>query len=316
MINIPTVLVLGAGASNPYGFPLGIGLRDSVCGMMGPEIIGAPGPLIDDEPREPGVLDELGELTDFVSALRNSGYTSVDWFLEDNPQFIEVGKRSIASALIPFEDPGKLFPPNASNEHWYELLINVLDSPRGAFAENPLSIVTFNYDRSLEFYLLRVLETRRSSLEQAIEELRTLDVIHVHGALGDLAPMVTGGREYSPELEPEIIRAAADQIVVVGEVPDDAEAFAVAADVLAKAERIVFLGFGFHPASVERLGVFNEPWTEERRQRVRVGGTSRGMPEHRWADIRENVLNQAIPPRHRRTADTVFRYLNEREPLE
>jgi hypothetical protein len=31
MITTPTVLVLGAGASYPYGFPTGKGLRDLIC---------------------------------------------------------------------------------------------------------------------------------------------------------------------------------------------------------------------------------------------------------------------------------------------
>jgi len=308
MISRPTVLILGAGASNPYGFPLGIGLRARVCAFLG-----TPGGTAETG-RFSDAQYDLRELIEFWQALQHSGYTSVDWFLEENPQFIEVGKASIAAALIPFENPARLFPPNAPHEHWYELLVNILDSPRGAFTKNRLSIVTFNYDRSLEYYLLRVLETRRGSLEQAKEELRTLDVIHVHGALGDLAPMVTGGREYSPELEPAAIRAAADQIVVVSEISEEADEFVVAANILANAERIVFLGFGFHPPSVRRLAVFNEPWTDEQRQNVRVGGTSRSIPADRWEDICENVLNRAIPPGYRRN-DPVFRYLNDREPL-
>lgn len=309
MISIPTVLILGAGASNPYGFPLGLGLRNRIC-----EILGTPGVTIEAGwIRDAGY--DLGQLMEFGQALQHSAYTSVDWFLEDNPQFKEVGRASIAATLIPFENPGRLFPPQAPDDNWYELLVNILDSPPGAFIENRLSIVTFNYDRSLEYYLLRVLETRRGSLEQANEELRSLDVIHVHGALGDLTPMVSGGREYSPELEPAAIRAAADRIVVAGEVPEEAEEFVVAARMLEDGERIVFLGFGFHPPSVRRLAVFNEPWTDEQRQKVRVGGTSRKIPVHRWEDICENVLNQAFPPGNRNTG-TVFRYLNEYEPLD
>ena len=130
-------------------------------------------------------------------------------------------------------------------------------------------------------------------------------MIHVHGALGGLAPAETGGRGYSPTLEPAEIRAAADEIVIVSEVVEDAEEFAAAAKILEIAERIEFLGFGFHRPSVRRLAVFNELWTDERRQKVRVGGTCRMIPGDRWVDICENVLNGAIPPGYG-CADTVF----------
>lgn len=146
MITKTTVLILGAGASIDYGFPLGRGLRDLVCRVPGT----AGASAITDAGYDPE------ELNEFVDILRHSGYTSVDWFLEDRPEFISIGKAAIAAALIPFENPDRLFPPDAPANHWYELLLNTMDSPRGSFTENRLSIVTFNYDRSLEYYLFRV----------------------------------------------------------------------------------------------------------------------------------------------------------------
>ena len=85
MITKPTVLILGAGSATDYGFPLGRGLRNLVCAIPG-----TPGA---------GLIKEAGydpdELEDFVNALRHSGYSSVDWFLEDRPNFIEIGKAAI-----------------------------------------------------------------------------------------------------------------------------------------------------------------------------------------------------------------------------
>ena len=46
-----------------------------------------------------------------------------------------------------------LFPPRAPSDHWYALLANQLEIGTDRFGENKLSIVTFNYDRSLEHYL-------------------------------------------------------------------------------------------------------------------------------------------------------------------
>ncbi len=82
MIKQNTVLILGAGASNSYGFPLGRGLRDLACKR--------PDNNISDALERAGYC--VDEVNDFISTLRHSGYTSVDWFLEDNPKFINVGK--------------------------------------------------------------------------------------------------------------------------------------------------------------------------------------------------------------------------------
>ncbi len=305
MINTPTVLILGAGASAPYGFPLGRGLRDLVCGISAPTVTVVAAAAGHDE----------GQVEEFVTTLRHSGYTSVDWFLEDRTEFISVGKAAIAAALIPLELPERLFPPHAPGGHWYELLLNTLETPQGAFAENQLSIITFNYDRSLEHYLLRVLETRRRSERHAIEALRSIEIIHVHGALGQLPPLARGGREYSPTLNRETACAAAEQIYVVGEVSGDTEAFNRARAVLGQAQKIDFLGFGYHPESVRRLGVFNEPWDDDRRKTVRVVGTSQGIPRPAWQRIEQDVLHNAIPPGYRDTND-VFIHLNEVEPLD
>ena len=298
-----TVLVLGAGASNAYGFPLGRGLRDLACTP--------PGDHISEAIKEAGY--DLSEMNDFIETLQHFGYTSVDWFLEDRTEFIPIGKAAIAACLIPFENPAKLFPPQATTEHWYELLLNIMASPIEEFCNNELSVITFNYDRSLEYYFLKVLETRLKSLDKAVDLLSTFEIVHVHGSLGELL-QVSNTRDYTPEVSSESIKIAADNIIIVGEASDDSQSFEQARVLLNNAERIVFLGFGFHPESVRRLGIFNEPWDEEKRQKIKVGGTSRGMPLHNWNNIQENILNGAFPARAR-SVHSVYSHLNEQDPL-
>lgn len=304
MIANPTVLILGAGASMDYGFPLGKGLRDLVCSIK--------------DDATAGIIQSagysLGSLFEFIGALRHSGFTSVDWFLEERPEYIDIGKAAIAASLIPFENPDKLFPPSAPQKHWYELFLNVLDQPIGSFDSNNLSIITFNYDRSLEHYLFSTLRERYRSDERAVEVMNQFPIVHVHGSLGDLIPLKSSGREYNHELNPESIQIAASDIIIVGEASGETPEFEKARALLSEAKRIVFLGFGYHPESVKRLGIFNEPWSEEMRKNVRVGGTSREIPAHIWNTIQANVLNGAFPARNRKV-DPVYRYLNEAEPL-
>src|SRR5687767_8080552 len=95
MIRKPTVFVLGAGASRPYGFPLGIDLVDQICS----EILGTS----DDS----GVLvrlQELGhpikEIRAFGTDLRGTRPYSIDTFLETRQEFLNVGKAMIADVLL------------------------------------------------------------------------------------------------------------------------------------------------------------------------------------------------------------------------
>ncbi len=71
MIEVPTVLILGAGASNPYGFPLGWDLLKKMCEV-----------LADERQRLFQQLKEYGhradEISNFGYTLLRSGQQSVD----------------------------------------------------------------------------------------------------------------------------------------------------------------------------------------------------------------------------------------------
>tara|TARA_R110002096_G_scaffold435885_1_gene664027 strand:+ start:64 stop:993 length:930 start_codon:yes stop_codon:yes gene_type:complete len=305
LITEPTVLVLGAGASSDYGFPLGRKLRDLVCAL--------PRTAAEESIQQAGFAES--EIRDFVETLQYSGFGSVDWFLENRPEFLAVGKACIGAALIPFENPEKLFPPGAPENHWYELLLNVLDEPLGSIGSSPVSIITFNYDRSLEYYLFKAVATRVQSETRARELLEALPIVHVHGQLGALLPLTGRGRDYIPFVRAEDIVLAMKEISIVAEASPETLEFRRAKALLESAKRVDFLGFSYHPESVKRLGIFNEPWTDIERNRIRVRGTSRKIPAHRWEYIRSTILNGAIPSAHRRV-NPVFSYLNEAEPLD
>ena len=301
MITLPTVFILGAGASLPYGFPLGRGLRDRVCALGGKarELIGEAG-------------YDLAQYDEFQQRLRYSAYTSVDWFLEDYPEYIEVGKSLIAGSLIPFENEEKLFPPGSPTDHWYELLLNTMDTPRGSFAHNKLSIITFNYDRSLEHYMFRALTVRSCSEEKALDALSSLEVVHVHGTLGEFYPASRTGRRYYPNWSSEEIRAAADQIIIIGEASGSTEEFEKARVLLRDAQRIDFLGFGFHLESVQRLAIFDTSWEDKNNEGVQVGATMVGIPSRERTRICNDVLKN---PSVIVSGSSVYRFLSEDRPL-
>ena len=72
----------------------------------------------------------------------------------------------------------------------------------GPFEDNPLSVITFNYDRSLEAFFFRALQNLFGLPPDAAEDRRRMiKIIHVYGDLGE--DLMGGGLErgYQPELE-------------------------------------------------------------------------------------------------------------------
>ncbi len=132
MIQTQTVLILGAGASGPYGFPSGYELLIRVLDL------GIANQLI-----RAGF--EAGEVKQFQYSLGHSGTLSVDAFLEHRPEFLRIGKFAIALLLIPFEDEARLFT-KYSSPGWYDYLFGQLSTDFDSFGANRLSIITFNYD--------------------------------------------------------------------------------------------------------------------------------------------------------------------------
>src|SRR5689334_1883669 len=114
MIKFPTVLILGAGASRPYGFPLANELRLEVIELI-------------QEPDKPGLAKLLLEcgfsaelIRDFREALAGSQAYSIDAFLEYRPGFSDIGKTAIAARLLPREVPKRL----TIKDSWYQYLFH------------------------------------------------------------------------------------------------------------------------------------------------------------------------------------------------
>ena len=105
--------------------------------------------------------------------------------MEHRPEYLDVGKALIAAELIVCERETALF--RRDGKSWYEYLFNELSTNFCDFEKNQLSILTFNYDRSLEHYLLTSLQNSYDkSIEECAEKLSKIPIIHLHGDLGAL----------------------------------------------------------------------------------------------------------------------------------
>lgn len=249
MITRKTTLILGAGASFPYGFPLGETLKNNIVNqILYPQSV--------QRFDLPKLLINLGhkkeKIQDFALKLKKSNYMSVDAFLEEWEEYVPVGKIAIAANLIDKEMEDHLINENDKGR-WYHYLLNLLGG-REDFLSNQLSVVTFNYDRSFEYFLYYTLKARFNLPEiKIIEYTKSIPVIHVHGQLGLPLFEDSEGRDYQNTLNEDVLSRYANQINIIHENLHNTGAFQNARRIIKDSDLLVFIGFGFHRKNIERL---------------------------------------------------------------
>jgi hypothetical protein len=243
MLQRPTIIVLGAGASAPYGLPVGTALRRLM--------------LSRDERIERFVFGDCmhpEEAADgFRTAYKGARVASIDAFLEHaDERTRQIGKRMLAATIALNEDPTQMFPAEGDwLEVWFDILARSANAEQ--FLANPVTTVTFNYDRSYEYAIYLFLVNRyRMSPGEAIQRVNALPIIHLHGSLGPLAESHFGeGREYRPDLR--WVSPDRDMFRLIYEENGDNSQLQRARNALAAAERVVVLGFAFHEMNSKRL---------------------------------------------------------------
>lgn len=302
MIKRPTVLILGAGASCTYGLPLGAELRTSICRA------------VEDYDDLAETLKDLADVDvemtrAFAREFARSHVKSIDAFLAKRSGFTDVGKLAIAAKLVAKEDPTKLVNAN-DTEHWYSYLWNLMIEDINHIAElrqNRIKFITFNYDRSLEYFLhLATKHTFGVNDATALEVLKNFEILHVYGSLGDFHYLPGSTvRQYFNTLNQQSLQIAANGIEIIPEARDDSQAFMRARDICANAENIGFLGFGFDPLNIQRLGLVDVlKWrTENRQSAPRIVASTLGVthaekaryknqicPNETWEPVNDNCL--------------------------
>lgn len=247
MIKEKTLLILGAGASVPYGYPTGDELRTELC-----------------EPRNLSKLLEnsikqIG-LKLFCDTFMKSQINSIDSFLAKRGEeqisdgkytfgkYAEIGKLAIANRLNDREDLPKLLEPD--EDHWLQYLWNHMgDASANDFSKNQLKIISFNYDRVIEQYFQIVIEHSYGLDQKSAFELRkSIEIVHVYGVLQEIEDRAYGK-------VPTFLKPVADCIKVIPEARENNdEQFMKAKEMIKWAEKICFIGFGFDETNVRRLG--------------------------------------------------------------
>ncbi len=286
MINSTTVFILGAGASEPYGLPTASKLKSHIC-----DAVSVDANLVDVEEKT-GTPPQA--LKSMVDDLKGSGLHSVDLWLEKRKgDYGEIGKVCIAREIIGREDSQKL-PDGWYSDLWNSYLIPPGGEGPSMIADNKVSFITFNYDRSLEQALMMmVTKTYRINESEVAEILNKIPIIHVYGQVGRLPwqPKTISPieRSYSNTWDWREAKEAATGIKILHESDSETLEFQRAHEFLAKAERIYFLGFGYHGENMRRL---QSPKSDQKiKQSYHIAGSALGLP---WRE--RNPLEQGHNP--------------------
>jgi hypothetical protein len=254
MIRKSVVLVLGAGASKPYGYPVGSDLVALILKSNFQQVFPIYLKRFGDEVDR---VAEAEQIVSFQTALRHSMRTSIDSFLETNHQYQELGKAVIALLLTQYENEQHLYPEDR-REDWYRYFFELVfrDCTARQFPDNNFSIITYNYDRSFEFAFFRALRQLYPTLpETDIYQLFSrIPILHPHGMIG-LPKLFSSqkGRLYAPISNFEEMIESVENIRIVSEDVEKDPIFRRIYVLLEGAEYIVFLGFGYNELNLRRL---------------------------------------------------------------
>lgn len=218
---------------------------------------------------------KVGDVAAAAERLRNACRLgrSVDTVLEQydhDPLVVACGKLAISFFIGQAESrsnlkeaprvEGELPLQGKIAEYWIYQLGQLITSgvPRSKIGDalEQLSIINFNYDRSVEHFLPYALVMAYGiELKEARQVIaEKLDIVHPHGAIGRLpwqggdAPQAEWGVE-----QPWNIHAIAAQLKSLNERSADRNALRDIRLSVASAKRLVFLGFGFQPQNVDLL---------------------------------------------------------------
>jgi hypothetical protein len=270
-----TVLIVGAGASEEVGMPLGTGLVDQISGLL--------------SFKRNELTGRLPEQNDFVRSLMNFGgreglsqyeraaaqmiagmpsAESVDRFIDRNrdDNFIRtLGKAAIIKSISYRERKSKLFADKGGpvlgkseiGDTWYWTFAKMLleGSPPPEKLFDGIAVICFNYDRCIEHYLMcELMRSYFIDRNAAAKLVSKLDIWHPYGTIAPLDTQEPTGIGYGDrESFSSRYFYLADRIKTFTEQHEDRGMIDAIRARIRAAEVVVFLGFGFYKQNLELI---------------------------------------------------------------
>jgi hypothetical protein len=243
----------------------------------------------------------MNSTRDFLKKFERSGNKSIDLFLSRSPSHIKMGKTAIIKTIKGCEFDS-VFPndPALKADDWYSHLFHLMSedfrTPERYFiSENNISFITFNYDRSLEYYLHQCLSNSFCEIPEVDkdDEFSKIKFYHVYGKIGRLGFEPQDDKpelDYREKLKDKEYSDFFDSIDII-----DPERVQSISDpfisILQNAERIYFLGFDYAVENLEALGVGSE---KPLKQNCVIYGTAFNKSELEISVIRKRFEDRGI----------------------
>lgn len=295
MIDIPTLFILGAGASKPYGYPTGDELRRDIVRKF----VGDLSQLRGVNPPSSLQAETAEEKSKrFVENFSRSNLKSIDKYLALNSNDSYIGKIAITNSILKSERSSH-FGENVKDptEDWYSYIFNRMTNNFSKpedykhFCENKVAFITFNYDRSLEYFFYDSFyysfKQNELNMRGQINTLIPFPIIHVYGSVGELCPSnwVDNNCDYKGRFDSfSSIEARAEGIRVIGEDRANEEMRKQVKNLLADYKRIFFLGFSYAQENLEAIDLPNSI-----DQNYSIHGTAKGMTKREINDARTRI---------------------------
>lgn len=286
VIREKTTFVIGAGASVEFGLPVGTDLAKAIkkCALIRTGDFRQE-PQIGDEylyERIHSIWQNTAERECVLEALQRihegiHTVVSIDAFIHrfnNDPLINVLGKMLIALEIMKAERGSTMHPKRTDYldyqrethpddtwlGHFVRILLDGVENPQDI--GKSLSIICFNYDRCIEYYLAQsIAAAYQIKAEEAYEIVSGMNIIHPYGTLGRLPETIhdygEGILEFGPELDVYSRRLLdiAQNIRTYTEQAHDVETVERIHRAIAGCHNLVFLGFGFNNQNLDLLRV-------------------------------------------------------------
>lgn len=314
MFTKPTVFILGAGASAELGLPVGGRLKHEIASSLtfrfdfNRQISGDP--ILYEALRKQygdqhGVHSKAGNEFSKVVA----SFVSIDealHYYSRQPEVVLLGKVAIARQILKAERGSVLYSParhvkanlNQTGETWLPHFLSMASSSltmqQMEQAFQHVTVINFNYDRSIEYFLHTALQEQLNlGADLARSAVDRLTIIRPYGSIG--APswrpqgMPYGGDDYEQTID---LFKAAEGIRTYTEQNIDGATVTAIRQSIEAADLVIILGFGFHEQNVALLST-------DKLKRRRIFATVNGIAEPNHSVLADRItrcMKTKIPP--------------------
>jgi hypothetical protein len=296
MFHSDTLFVIGAGAGDEVHMPLGTDLLSQVASLLDiryesgiHQVSGSSN--ISQALRNYAHYNSNGQDRDINPYLHSAWNVresaqlakSIDdvlFRLSDDKKATLCGKLAIAECIFhsernswlylqpPHKDPNEKLDYGRLRGTWFAALLDMLcqniskTNLKNIF--NNVSVISFNYDRCLKHFMrYGISSSYNIDIGDAGELAKKLKIIYPYGGIAGLEFEDQMGLHFGAEVNADRLIEIAGRLRTYTEQAQDDNLVGLISHEVAKARKIVFLGFGYHPQNIEilRCSEFDRPKT-------------------------------------------------------